>query len=79
MKASWKASKGREIADEFYFAAPAGLIGAEELPVGCGLIEVLPNRKTRRVVKAERSRGPRTPELVAAVARAVAREMEARP
>lgn len=39
--------------NEFYFVTPKGLVSKEEIPEGCGLIEVKEDLSSRVVVKAE--------------------------
>lgn len=46
----------------FRFATPAGLVQANEVPHGCGLVWVMPSGKTRRVVRGDRNPEPVTPD-----------------
>lgn len=46
------------LSNQFYFVAPAGLVEADEVPRGCGLVEVYGRIGDRTVVKAPvRNRG----------------------
>lgn len=52
MAKPWKRLAALERSNEFYFAAPAGLIKVEELPTDSGLIEIGPRGGTKIVVPA---------------------------
>lgn len=50
IKKPQKRKSFREMSNEFYFIAPAGIIDAEKVPTDCGLIEVTPEGKLIKVV-----------------------------
>jgi hypothetical protein len=39
--------------NEFYFATPKGLVSKEEIPSGCGLIEIADDLSSKVILKAE--------------------------
>ena len=39
---------------QFYFATPSGLVKPEEIPAGCGLIEIFHNKNYRETKGAEK-------------------------
>lgn len=68
-----KRAWGMEISNEFWFVAPSGVIKPEEVPTGCGLLQVMTGKggaKLRRAVPAPQ-REPRafTEGEIAAIAR----------
>lgn len=52
MRQPEKRLSGLHLSNEFYFAAPAGLLKVHELPEECGLIEVTHDTATARIVKS---------------------------
>ena len=65
---------GLFISNEFYFAAPEGMIKEEEIPEECGLIEIHTDLKTKMIVKApwRESCDPYWP-LIASIGRSISR------
>lgn len=69
LKNPFKRDSALRLCNEFYFAAPAGLISVQDLPKECGLIEVAEG-KARFVEEAEfREINPATWPFVASLAR----------
>jgi hypothetical protein len=70
---------GLLISNQFYFVTPVGLLTVDEIPVECGLREVMPDLSIRHTKTApHRERLPASWALLAAVARRVGRlEQEA--
>jgi len=62
-----------DVASEFYFAAPAGLIKPSELPPGTGLVEVNEKGRTRMKAHAARREVAFGANFVASLARRAAR------
>lgn len=52
VKKPWKREAGMELANKFVYVTPPGLITKDEVPEGCGLMEVHPSGTIRTVVKA---------------------------
>lgn len=60
------------ISNQFYFVTPVGLVQPAEIPVECGLREVMPDLSIRHTKSApQRDRLPATWALMAALARRV--------
>lgn len=72
LKDRTKREPAMDIASRFIFVAPAGLIKTEEVPEGCGLLEVYSKRRTRMKVRPPYST-PIQPDwlLVATFCRAI--------
>lgn len=69
-----KSATARDIAHEFVFATPKGMVDVHELPIGAGLIEV--DHRGRTVTKRRPDRSPRgvwTPTFLASVIRSAQR------
>lgn len=60
---------GLSISNEFYFVCPPGVAKREEIPEGCGLLEVSGKRLKRVVVAKQREAADLTMREVAAIAR----------
>jgi hypothetical protein len=75
LKQPRKRKQAMALSQEFFIAAPAGIVRPDELPEGCGLIEVTQDL-TSRVVAAAPQRPVADPpwQFVAAIARRVVAE-----
>ncbi len=72
LKQPGKRRFGLLISNEFYFVAPVGLLNESEMPVECGLREVMPDLTIKHTKYAPvRERLPASWALLAAVARRV--------
>jgi hypothetical protein len=69
-----KRKQAMEHSNEFYFVTPKGLVNPNEIPKGCGLIEVDDKGNTKVVVKAEyRPDAKLTWNFLASIARRAAK------
>lgn len=67
---------GMRVSNEFYFVCPPGIAKKEEIPEGCGLLEVSGKRLKRTVVAKQREADPLTATEVAAIARQAAGSLD---
>ena len=78
LKQPRKREQAMALSQEFFVAAPAGVVRVDELPAGCGLIEVSPDLTSRIVVAAPQRTVADPPwQFVAAIARRVVAEEQA--